>query len=233
MSSPDISFSRQGGDPGHYPRRHNSPGFSPLSRFFAHIVSFIFHPLFITSYVIGFLILFHPYAFTGFEPRQKLFKFLNIVLCNAFFPAFSIFLLWRLEFIRSIRLETTRERIIPYVIAMVFYFWTWYVFKNQALENPEISIQFLLGAFLAVCVAWFCNIYFKISMHATAIGGALMFFVLYCVSDQTASGLYLALAVLAAGLVCTARLLLGAHTRFEVYAGLLVGIFTQWVGWQF
>jgi hypothetical protein len=216
MSSPDIYL---------------NPKFSPGLRFLAHLVSIILHPLFITSYVIGFLVLVDPYAFAGFDSGAKLLRFLHVALIEAFFPAFSIFLLWRLEFTRSIRLETARERIIPYVIAMIFYWWTWNVFRHR--ENSDIAVHFLLGAFLAVCGAFFCNIYFKISMHCTAIGGALMFFILYCLSDATASGLYMALAALAAGLVCTARLILGVHTRFEVYAGLFVGMLTQWVGWQF
>ena len=141
----------------------------PAIRVFAQVISYIFHPLFITSYVMGFLIFFHPYAFTGFDHKVKVFRFVNIVLCNAFLPTFSVFLLWRLGLIKSMHLRTEKERIIPYIIAMVFYWWTWNVFKNLS-DSPPISVQFLLGAFLSLCGGWLCNIYFKVSMHGLAMG---------------------------------------------------------------
>jgi len=205
---------------------------SPVLRFLAQLIAYLFHPLFITSYVMAFLIFLHPYAFTGFDHRIKLFRFLNIALCNGLFPAFAVFLLWRLGFIRSMHLRTEKERIIPYIITMIFYWWTWNVYKNLP-DSPPISIHFLLGAFLALCGGWLCNIYFKISMHGIAMGGAMMFFFLFSFTDGYASGLYVSIAVLATGLVATARLLTRDHKPFEVYAGLFVGVLAQFIAWQF
>src|SRR5882757_3711033 len=199
---------------------------NPALRFFARLIAYVFHPLFITSYVMGFLIFFHPYAFSGFEQKIKVFRLLNVVLCNALFPAFAVFLLWRLGFIKSIYLRTEKERIIPYIIAMIFYWWTWNVYKNLP-DSPPISIHFLLGAFLALCGGWICNIYFKISMHGIAMGGAMMFFFLFSFTDTYASGLYLSLTVLAAGLVASSRLLTNDHNPFQLYSGLFVGMLAQ------
>lgn len=207
-------------------------GINPILRGLAHLVSFIFHPLFISSYVMAFLIFVHPYAFSGFGDRLKIFRMLNIALCHAFFPAFSVFLLWRLGFIKSIYLRTARERIWLYLVAMIFYWWTWNVYKNLQ-DSPPVAIHFLLGAFLAVCGAWMCNIYFKISMHSIAMGGALMFFFLFSFSDSYASGLYLSVVLLMTGLVCTARFLVSDHTPFQIWSGLLLGMAAQWIGWQF
>lgn len=205
---------------------------NPVLRFLAQLISVVFHPLFISSYVMGFLIFIHPSAFMGFDHRVKVFRFINIFACNALFPAFSVFLLWRLKFVHSVILRTAKERIWLYLIAMIFYWWTWNVYKNLP-DSPPAAVHFLLGAFLAVCGAWMCNIYFKISMHAIAMGGALMFFFLYSFSDPYASGLYLSLTLLATGLVCTARFLCSDHTPFEIWSGLFVGLAAQWVAWQF
>jgi hypothetical protein len=128
------------------------------------------------------------------------------------------------------RLKTARDRIIPYVIVMIFYFWLWYVYRNQG-ENPPESIAFLLGSFLAVCGAWFCNIFFKISMHAIAAGGLAMFFLLFSFRDPYASGLYLSTAILVGGLICTARMLVSDHRQLDIYAGILVGVAAEWIGW--
>lgn len=202
----------------------------PVIRFFAKLVAYVFHPLFITSYVMAFLLYVHPYAFTGFDDRTKLFRMVNIVLCNTLFPVFSVFLLWRLQFISSMHLKTVKERILPYIIAMIFYWWTWNVFKHLP-DTPQSAISFLLGAFLALCGGWMCNIYFKISMHSIAMGGAMMFFFLFSFNDSYASGTYLSIVVLATGLVCTSRLLTRDHTAFEIWSGLFVGMLGQYIAW--
>ena len=198
----------------------------------AHVVSNVFHPLFISVYVMGYLIFFHPYAFAAFDHRTKVLRLINVVFCNTFLPLFSVFLMWRLQLIHSMMLRTVKDRIIPYIVVMTFYFWSWWVFKNLP-DMPELSIHFLLGAFLAVCAGFFCNIFFKVSMHSIAMGGALMFFYLFGFHDAFGSGLYIAVALLCTGIVCTSRLILGEHTGFEVWAGLFVGMLTQYVAWMF
>lgn len=201
-------------------------------RFWAHFLSYVFHPLFISSYVMAFLIFFHPMAFAEFDHQTRIFRFLSILFSNVLFPAFSVFLLWRLKFIQSILLRTEKERILPYLIAMFFYWWTWDVFKNLP-GIPVSAVHFLLGSFLAICGAWMANIYFKISMHAIAMGSALMFFFLFSFTDNYASGLYLSLVLLVTGLVCSARLVLSAHSNFEIWSGLFIGILAQVIAWQF
>jgi hypothetical protein len=203
----------------------------PALRVAAQVISWVFHPLFVTSYVMAFLIFLHPYVFEGYDQKTRVMRLLSVVLTDTLFPAFSVFLVWKLQFIRSMHLRTAKERIIPYMVAMIFYWWTWHVYSN--IDAPPVSVHFLLGTFLAVCAAWFCNIYFKISMHAMAMGGMVLFAYLLASLDSYPSGLYLSVAVLVAGTVCTARLICSDHTRFEVWSGLLVGMLAMWVGWLF
>ena len=204
---------------------------SPIVRILAKGITYLFHPLFISTYVMGFLIFFHPYAFASFDHRAKVFRFISIFFTDTFLPLFSVFLMWRLRFVQSMLLRTQRDRIIPYITAMIFYFWTWDLYRNW--NDVPTALHFVTGAFFAVCVAFFCNIFFKISMHAVAMGGALMFFVLFGFNDVYASGLYIAVALLLTGLVCSSRLALSAHSGFEVWAGLIAGMVTQLVGWMF
>lgn len=203
----------------------------PVIRMLAKTITYLFHPLFISVYVMGFLIFLHPYAFVSFDHRAKVLRFVSIAFTDTFLPLVSVFLMWRLQFVQSMLLRTQRDRVIPYMTVMIFYFWTWNLYRNWN-DVPE-GLHFVLGAFLAVCVAFFCNIFFKISMHAVAMGGALMFFVLLGFNDAYASGLYIAVALLATGLVCSSRLILSAHSGYEVWMGLLVGLGTQLMGWYF
>lgn len=182
---------------------------------------------------MAFLLFVHPAAFAGFEHRTRVFRFLNVFVCTTLLPGFTVFLLWRLRlFVESIRLRTQKERIIPYLAIMIFYFWSWNVYKHLP-DSPPIAVKFLLGAFLAVCGAFFCNIYCKVSMHATAVGSVLLFFLLFSFQDSYASGAYLSVPFLVAGLVCTARLLVSDHSPFEIYLGLFVGMLAQALAWQF
>jgi hypothetical protein len=195
-------------------------------RVFAHLISYVFHPIFISAYVAAFLLYVHPYAFAGFDDRMRMLRLLSVLVSTCLLPAFSVFLLWRLEFIQSIFLRTQKERIYMYVIAMIFYFWVWYVFNNLP-DSPVAIRQFLLGAFLGICISWMANIWMLVSMHSTAVGGMLTFFLIQLYKDPYMSGTYLSIALVITGLVCTARLILGGHSRTEVYTGLLIGALAQ------
>ncbi len=209
------------------PRTGPIGGIQPLPlRIFGHVISYLFHPLFIPVYVTAFLLYIDPYAFAGFDDKQRTFKLLSVFFNTTFLPGFAVFLMYQLKLIKSMYLDTQRERIIPYAVAMVFYFWVWYVSKNQP-ENPLIFKNFLLGTFLAVCATWMLNINSKISMHSTAMGGLLCFGLLMAFNSQDPSGLYVAAFVFIAGLVCTARFLVSDHSKPEIYMGLASGIITQ------
>ncbi|HEV3414823.1 MAG TPA: hypothetical protein VG101_20230 [Puia sp.] len=202
-----------------------------LTRFTASFFSYLFHPLFISSYVMAFLLFVHPIAFSEFDHLTHVFRMITIISCNVFFPLFSVFIMWRLKlFVTSMYLHDQKERIVPYIVAMIFYFWTWYAFKNLP-DTPLIAVQFLAGSFLALIFAFFCNIWFKISIHTVALGNALMFFFLFSFTDDYASGLYLSIAVGITGLVATSRLAVGDHSTFEVWSGLFVGMLAQLIGW--
>jgi len=225
----DTNYQKGKNDASHLP----SAIAPSLPRFLANFFSYLFHPLFIASYVIYFLIFFHPLAFAGFNEREKIFRFIAVFFATAFLPGFSAFLAWRLRLgVQSIHLPTQKDRIIPYAIAMIFYWWSWHVYDNLP-DIPTASVHFLLGCFLAVCAAWFCNIYFKVSMHAIAMGGLVMFFILFSFADGFTSGLYLSIAILIAGVVCTSRLILSAHSFFEIYSGFFIGMLVQFIAWQF
>jgi hypothetical protein len=202
-----------------------------IKRTAAHFFSVLFHPLFISVYVMAFIIFVHPYAFSAFDHKQKVLRLVTVILCNTFLPLFAVFLLWRLQLIKSPMLRNEKERIIPYIIAMIFYFWSAYVFKHLP-DTPALANHFLGGAFLAVVGAWICNIYFKVSMHAIALGGATMFFCLFGLNDEYGSAVLVAGALLATGLVCSSRLILSAHSSFEIWAGIFVGVFAQYAAWE-
>lgn len=202
------------------------PRFTRTTKFFANFFSWAFHPLFIPIYVTIFLLYIHPYAFVAFNDKLKIFKLLFVIINTALFPGVAVLLMWRLKLTESIFLRTRKERIIPYAAAMIFYFWAWYVSRSQQ-DNNEIFTGFLFGSFLSVIAAWMANIYFKISMHALAIGGMLFFIIWVSFTGDGTSGLYSSVAILITGIVCTARMIVSDHRPFEIYSGILLGILCQ------
>jgi hypothetical protein len=197
-----------------------------VTRFFASLISVLFHPLFIPLYVSAFLMYWHPTVFAGFSAIQKI-RILGTIFVNlTLLPAFTVFLLWRLKFIDNILLRTTKERIIPYAAMMFFGFWAWNVFNHLAY-SPPLFTSFLLGTFIAIIAGWLANIYYKISMHGLAIGGMVFFVIYVSLTNEGSGGQYISAAMLIAGLTATARLLVSDHKGFDVYSGILAGAASQ------
>ena len=195
-------------------------------KIYAAFFSYLFHPIFVPVYVVLFLLYVHPSAFAGFSDAEKKQTILIVILNLVFFPLVSVLLLKAVGFIQSIYLRTQKDRIIPYIATGIFFFWAYTVFKQQT-QYPLILTSFVLGIFLASSVALIANIYFKISMHATGMGGWLGFFLVILNSRAMLMTWPLCIVLLLTGLVCSARLLISNHKPPDIYAGLLAGIVTQ------
>ncbi|MEO6549227.1 MAG: hypothetical protein ABIN94_14590 [Ferruginibacter sp.] len=202
---------------------------APVLRLFAQLFSYLFHPLFIPLYVTWFLAFVSPNYFTGFSEYGKKAVLLQVVLNAVGYPAISILLLKRLGFIESVFLRTQRDRIIPYITSMIFYFWTQYVLRELNYV-PRILVAFMFGVFISTSAALIANIYYKISMHAIGMGGLLGLFLVIMQQNTMLMTWPLCIAFLLAGLVCTSRLIVSDHQPKEIYAGLLVGLMCQLVG---
>lgn len=201
-----------------------------FSTVLAKVISYIFHPLFLPTYIFFWVLLRFPFEFAGITPLALFARKITVFWMTAFFPAFAVFLLWRLKFINNIFLKTQKERIVPYIITMIFYWWMWYLSRNFT-DQPIILKFFFFGIFLATVVGLVVNSFFKISMHAMGIGGALGFIIIASFYYQTYLGTDIAIVLLLAGLVCTGRLLLSHHNSFQVYAGIIAGIVCQLIGY--
>lgn len=197
-------------------------------RYIAKIISYIFHPLFIPTYIFFWLTWSFPTAFAGITPLNMFTRKFGVFWMSAFFPAFSVFLLWRLKFIQNIFLRTQRERIVPYIISMIFYWWLWYLSRNFT-DQPAVLKFFYFGIMLNTVVGLVGNNFLKISMHAMGAGSALAFVILTSLFYKTYIGEDIIATIIITGIICTARLLLNEHDDREIYAGLIVGMICQLV----
>jgi hypothetical protein len=200
----------------------------PIWRAVAQVLSWLFHPLFVPLYAAWLLMFVHPLYFVGYTAGAKYWLLLRIALNMVFFPLVTVLLLKGLGFIQSFFLHSQQDRIIPYIACGIYFFWAYLVFRNQT-EIPPILTAFTFGVFLASSAALLANIYFKISMHGIGMGGLLGLLLLIAKSNTMHMPVVLFFGILIIGMVCTARLLISNHRPRDVYAGLLVGLLSQWV----
>ena len=222
--------SLQTGTEPNYNFLNNSVQYPAIVRFFAYLFSYLFHPLFIPLYATYYLVFIHPDYFSGISDKGKLWILLRVAYNMVFFPMVSVLLLKGVGFINSIFLKTQKERIIPYIISNIFFFWMYLVFHNQS-EVSTVLTSFVFGVFISSSVALIVNIYFKISMHAIGVGGllALMLIILFTNTSSPVT-LPFVVTLLIAGMVCTSRMIVSNHTQKDIYGGLLCGIFCQIIG---
>ena len=209
-------------------REQNYKPRNPVLLLIAKVISYIFHPLFVPVYIIFFLINVHSYLFAGFTSFEKFRISLMFVVMYSFFPLVTILLAKGLGFINSVYLKTQKDRIIPYIVCEIYYFWMAYVLRHQTQYAREV-VQLAMAIFIATSIGLIVNIYMKVSMHAISMGVLIVFAGILASVLPVSFTLYLAIAILITGLVCTSRLIVSDHTPKEIYIGLLVGALSQFV----
>lgn len=201
------------------------------------MVSVVFHPLFIITYVTVFYLAIDPYGFGVPSIGEQVPFILMIFFTTAIIPIIAVLLMKFLGLVQSLELKEAKERIGPYIITGIFYIWlTVNLFNNN--EVPKLYVIFILGSAIGLFVSFFINNFVKISAHGVGMGGMLGFFLLllqspvqkvwFELSSSQAIGIpvifFFLLVVLLTGIVGTSRLLLKAHEAKEVMQGVLVGL---------
>ena len=184
----------------------------------------MFHPVFIPLLITWFLVYSHPFYFT----RSHFLVYGPVIENTIILPVFTVLMLKALKFIKSFYLREQKDRIIPYMATMIYYFWLYLALHKQMdPPYPAIFIAFLLGNFIAIILIFMVNIFLKVSMHTTAAGGMLGVILLMLGDPYVNITLPLMIVLLIAGLIATSRMILSAHNNMEIYSGFLIGIFSQ------
>ena len=211
----------------------------------AHFFSYLFHPLLIMSYGLIMLLLINPYMF-GYSRALDGTKLLAIVWVSSFLlPGFATLMMKMTGLIPSLQMEDRMMRIGPFIVAGIFYLWLARNFyHNPAI--PPIFSAYVLGATIALFVAFFTNLFKKISLHSVGMAGWLMltilmlryfafdFFTLDLGGESYKIGLnyWLYFVLLLSGIVGSARLALKVHDLDEVSYGFLIGLLGQVVAFR-
>jgi hypothetical protein len=211
----------------------------PALRVLATFISYIFHPVFMPVLLSVALWKLFPSSFVGITNTKLIYGLISLISTTIFFPLFTVGLLKALGFIQSIFMRVSRDRIIPLIATMTFYFWAQQVFSHsfkietRELFWPVIIRILLLGSFWGIVLLFIGSIFFKISMHTTAAGGAIGIMVVLLFLSPVNMLTALFATVIIGGIVGTARLILREHTPAELWMGYAIGIIVQLAAWWY
>lgn len=194
-----------------------------LLRALASIVSYIFHPIFMPVVLLLLLYRLAPVSFAGIPWSSFRMMLARVALNTLFFPLLSVLLLKATGFIKSIKMEDQKDRLISLIVIMIFYFWASHVFSNLP-GVPLILRILLLGSFWGIIAIFLVSIFYKISMHTTAAGGMIGIMIILLFLNPINMAVPLFVGLFLAGLIGTARMVLSAHTPLEIWTGYLLGI---------
>lgn len=152
-----------------------------------------------------------------------------VFLITAVIPALMIAALKTFGLVSDLGLNKRNERALPYCIVCLSYLVTAYYF--YAVMFPWWLVMFMAGATAAVIVSMIVNMWWKISAHMAAMGGAVALLLRIAADGYGIPATFpmLLTVILLTGVVGTARVHLERHTLGQVIAGAINGAFCVWL----
>ncbi len=196
-----------------------------MIKILSKILSYLFHPLLMTTWFTLLLLYTNPFSFAGLSSGIVI----AVIFINTFmFPAISILLMRKLGFIEDLEMPDHKQRIIPLVASIIFYVWAY--LATRKINFPYMMGVFMMGVLVSLFASFVINVFYKVSLHMVGVSGALTAIMLLVFVSPSDLSYYFLAMILLTGAVASARLYLGAHTMKEVYVGFLVGMFGQVFG---
>ncbi len=187
----------------------------------ARWLSVLLHPLFMPVITLWLAFRFDPHL-AFFLPEEARWIILGMVaLMTIAFPITSALLLLRAGLISSLHMPGRMERIAPYVMTMVYFAMTWYLLRRSGL-HPAVQ-GLIIGALVALALTTLITLRWKISAHMVGIGGAIGALAGLAALHALPMLPPIAVLIVLAGALASARLLSSDHTPAQVYSGTLLG----------
>jgi len=196
---------------------HNAP--IETGKFIARGISVIFNPFFMPTLGLWVMMEFIP-GTSILHERIKLLIFTIVIITSCILPLLFI-LISALNFQGILQLTKKKDRVLPY------FFTAFSIFLGSQLLSklpvPNLFRIYLLSISLILVLLFFISLKWKISGHTVGLG---------LVTGTALSLLFryginlfwpVVILILLAGIVGTARLLLGQQTLGGVIAGFFIG----------
>lgn len=190
-----------------------------MYRKISNILSWVLHPFVLPLYLI--VVLLTLTAFAMYPAGVKLYLLWVIVLYAMIIPALALGVLRSLGRISDYRIDDRKERLLPLLIGAVCYFLC--AFTISKIPSADFLRKFMVAAGCCELLCFGVSIYWKISLHLTAMGAAVALLVVMNILGVGNMLVPLMIAILGTGALASARLYLGCHNGRQVLAGFAGG----------
>jgi hypothetical protein len=197
-----------------------------MEKSISRIISILFHPLLIPTYIISILLNQNAF-FSLILPADAKWKIIALVfLITAAFPVVVMLGMYRFGLVQTISMDRKEERLYPYMATAIFFFIAYYLIYQINLS--PVYYYCLLGASILAVLTLLINIIWKISAHTISVGAVLGAFVGLQIVLHLDFIWYIAASIIIGGAVGYARLRIGSHTQTQVYSGYVLGFIVMY-----
>lgn len=186
----------------------------------ARAISIIFHPVLMPT--LGIFVIFSSSYYLSMMPQNgRDVTYLIVFVSTFLLPVIMMSLFLLRKVIKSLEMTKTQERFVPFLVTAIFYFFSF--FTLYRLKAPGFIVSYIFGAFAIVFLISIITVKWKISAHAAGLGGIIGMILALADLYHAHTPYFFIQAVVATGLVASARLYIGAHTIKQVAAGFGLG----------
>ena len=186
----------------------------------ARITSIVFTPFSIPF--LAFLVLF---LFSYLRIMPILYKgiVLGIVYCFTILtPTITIFLFRKINGFARQELSERKKRYVPILLPIISYVFCLLMMRKLNIPWYMTGIIFVSLVISIICIL--VNLKWKLSEHMAGMGGIIGGLVSFSALFSYNPVVWLCLFILIAGILGSARIVLGHHTLGEVLSGFVVGL---------
>ena len=186
----------------------------------ARITSIVFTPFSIPF--LAFLVLF---LFSYLRIMPILYKgiVLGIVYCFTILtPTITIFLFRKINGFARQELSERKKRYVPILLTIISYVFCLLMMRKLNIPWYMTGIIFVSLVISIICIL--VNLKWKLSEHMAGMGGIIGGLVSFSALFSYNPVVWWCLVILIAGILGSARIVLGHHTLGEVLSGFVVGL---------
>ena len=188
---------------------------------FARIISTVFHPLLVPTYALLLLMNFQTHSILAIPYSYRYVIVAFVFLATFVLPSILVFLLLKAGKIKSLEMQTQRERVLPMLIIAMAFYGTYFLLKQTSISS--LITFFMVGSTMLVLIALLINYILKISLHMIAWGGFFGLLLGFAINFHYNLIVELFIMIFLVGIIATARLKLNAHNPLQIYLGFLIG----------
>jgi len=156
---------------------------------------------------------------------QLLFIYLILAFYTIVLPLISVLFLIRIKHVYSLEMMDSKERPLPLFFAAIFTALAYYRLEEILLFTPILKSE-IIGSIIILMLASVISLWWKISLHMLAIGGATG--IIVALNSLFGGGAEaVMLFVFLSGMLAMSRLKEKAHDKSQIYLGFLLGFIIE------